>query len=491
MNAISTKKKTIESIKPFKLAKYFSLSTLVVILVSSLFVSSFISQRAKAILLQKSEQYSLLVAENLNHQVFYQFTLPTLVTDGEIRLSRETQYERLDKVVRNTIHGFSIENVNIYDPEQVLSYSTEREKIGAKGTLGDLFDRAMKEESISFVASDNNMILDLGFGFGAHKLKTYLPMWEERPMSWKRGKVLGVFEITQDVTHDYEIIRKFQLIVAASFLALVGILLMAILFLARRAETIIGARTTERFRLEEQLHQAERLAALGEMIAGVSHEIRNPLGIIRSTAELLQSRIENDRQKRLSSIIVEESTRLNDILTEFLDFARPKMLRPSKCRVEEVVERNLNVMEAECLRLGVTVQRDYQTGDYTFDADCDLLYRAFLNILANSLQAMPQGGELFVRTQILNGKEGDPACVEIQFQDTGPGIPPEVRKKIFNPFFTTREKGTGLGLAIVQSIVDNHNGDIEVESREGRGTIISIRLPLAQPEVDMEDGIAV
>ena len=486
MKSISSKKKTIESIKPFKLAKYLSLSSLAVILVSSLIFSSFISQRAKAILLQKSEQYSLLVAENLNHQVFYQFTLPTLVTDGEIRLSRENQYERLDKVVRNTIHGFAIETVNIYDPEEVLSYSTEKEKIGSKGTLGDLFNRAMKEESISLLISEGNPAVQFGLFDGVHKLKTYLPMWEERPMSWKRGKVLGVFEITQDVTHDYEIIRKFQLIVAASFLVFLGILLMTILFIARRAETIIGARTAERIRLEEQLHQAERLAALGEMIAGVSHEIRNPLGIIRSTAELLQTRIENERQKRLSSIIVEESTRLNDILTEFLDFARPKDLRPSKCRVEEVIERNLRVFEAECLRLGVDVRRDYQTGSsYTLDADCDLLYRAFLNILANALQAMPEGGSLLVHTNLVNGKEGE-SLVEIHFKDTGPGIPSDVRKKIFNPFFTTREKGTGLGLAIVQTIVDNHNGEIEVESMEGRGDRRPHPLaPWVQPEPEI------
>ncbi|MCE5243062.1 MAG: two-component sensor histidine kinase, partial [Desulfobacteraceae bacterium] len=407
-----------------------------------------------------------------------------------IRLSRENQYERLDKVVRNTIHGFSIESVNIYDPEQVLSYSTEKEKIGTKGTLGELFNRAMKEESISFVASERGRWFDFGFGGNVHKLKTYLPMWEERPMSWKRGKVLGVFEITQNVSHDYEIIWKFQMIVGISFLIFVGILLMTILFIARRAETIIGARTAERIKLEEQLHQAERLAALGEMIAGVSHEIRNPLGIIRSTAELLQSRIENDRQKRLSSIIVEESTRLNDILTEFLDFARPKVLRPSKCRIEEVIDRNLKVIEAEALRLGVSIERDYKTGSYILEADCDLLYRAFLNILANSLQAMPEGGALVVRTHLVNGN-GHPSQVEIHFEDTGPGIPQEVVKKIFNPFFTTREKGTGLGLAIVQSIVDNHNGDIEVENRKGKGTAIVIRLPLVQPDSETENGIAV
>ena len=221
------------------------------------------------------------------------------------------------------------------------------------------------------------------------------------------------------------------------------------------------------------------------MIAGVSHEIRNPLGIIRSTAEFLDCRMHDDKQKRFSSIIVEESTRLNDILTEFLDFARPKRLRPATCKIEDILDRNLSVMEAECHRLGIEVQKCYQTGDCCLEADQDLLYRAFVNIFANSLQAMPEGGMLTMRTSITNGRDGA-SLVEIQVQDTGTGIPKETMKKIFNPFFTTREKGTGLGLAIVQTIIDNHSGEIEVVSREGQGATIIIRLPLTQPEFEAE-----
>ena len=215
-------------------------------------------------------------------------------------------------------------------------------------------------------------------------------------------------------------------------------------------------------------------------MAGVSHEIRNPLGIIRSTAELLDSRIDNQRHKRLTGIIVEEATRLNDILTEFLDFARPKTLRLSSCRIEELVERNLHNVEAECHKRRISLQRDYHAGDYTLQADADLLFRALLNIVANALQAMPDGGVLRVRTELRNAK-GAPQ-VELRIQDTGPGIPEDLRPKVFNPFFTTREKGTGLGLAIVQSIVSGHHGEVEVDSQPGQGTAIVIRLPLSQDE---------
>lgn len=479
MKSLKTKKRDLESVKPFRLVKYLSLSSLVVILISTVLLSGFISQRAKAILLQKSEQYAHLLAENINHQVFFEFTLPTLIVDGEIRLSRKNQYERLDKVVRNTIHGFSVERVNIYDPDQVLTYSTVPGNIGTKGDLGAPFQKALKEESVSFLVGGGESISGLGWGDSVRQLKTYIPMWEELPMSVKKGKILGVFEITQDMSRDYESIYRFQLIIILSFLVFVGVLFTTILLIARRADTAIAARTYERNKLEEQLHQAERLAALGEMVAGVSHEIRNPLGIIRSTAELLHSRVENDRQKRFAYIIVEEATRLNDILTEFLDFARPKTLSPSQCCVEDILNKNLSVLEPECQKLGVQVERHYETGNYTLEADSDMLYRAFVNLFSNALQAMPRGGALRIETALVNGKRGLPE-VEIQIIDTGQGIPLETQKKIFNPFFTTHESGTGLGLAIVQSIIDSHNGDIELKSQEGKGTAVIIRLPLFQ-----------
>ena len=481
MRSIEAKKKVLESVKPFQLVKYLALSSLMVILVCTIMLSGFISQKAKAILLKKSEQYALIVAENLNHQVFFQFTVPTLISEGEIRLSRESQSDRLDKVVRNTIHGLAVESVNIYDPDEILTYSTNKEMIGNKGAMGPIFARVLQEESVSVLSAEETHFFGLPWKGQVRKLTTYLPMWEERPLSWRKGKVLGVFEITQDITQDYRNIHSFQWIVASSLLLFVGVLFVMILLIGRRAEKIITARARERYKLEEQLHQAERLASLGEMIAGVSHEIRNPLGIIRSTAELLECRIQEEKQKKFSSIIVEESTRLNDILTEFLDFARPQDLRPSECKIEDILDRNLNVVDAECQRLGIMVERQYMTGDYCLEADYDLLYRAFVNIFANSIQAMPEGGRLVIRTSITNGRDGN-SLVELQVCDTGPGIPKQALKKIFNPFFTTREKGTGLGLAIVQSIIDNHGGDIEVVSGEGQGTTIIIRIPLTQPE---------
>ena len=472
---IAAEKSNLETVKPFQLVKYLSLSSLMVILVGTLFLASFISQWAKAILVKKSEKYAFLAAENLNHQVFFQFTVPTLITEGEIRLSRQSQFERLDKVVRNTIHGFNIEQVKIYDPEQVLTYSTDPEEIGRKEELGTPFSLALSGQSTSLLNTEGGSFMGFEWGEGSRKLKTYLPMQVERPMSWLRGQVLGVFEITQDVTGDYETIHRFQWIVVVSSLLFVSIVFVTLLFIAKRAERIISARARESRKLEEQLHQSERLAALGEMVAGVSHEIRNPLGIIQSTAELLYGRMENDRHKKLSGIIVEEAVRLNNILTEFLDFARPKTLRLMPCRLEDILERNLTNIEVECRKRGIQVERQYGAQREIL-ADADLLFRATVNLLSNALQAMPDGGILRIRTALHNGKGKD--MIELRIQDTGQGIPLDLRQKIFNPFFTTKEKGTGLGLSIVQSIIDSHHGDIELVSEVGKGTTIVIRLPI-------------
>ncbi len=469
--------------KPFQLVKYISFSSLAVILISMIVFSGFITQRAKGILMHKSEQYASLVAENLNHQVFFQFTLPTLIADGEIRLSRENQYARLDRVVRNTIHGFALERVNIYNPEMILTYSTEPDKIGTKGDLGKVFERTLQQESVSVLHGEEKSFLGIQWTGGMRQLVTYVPMWEERPLTYKKGKVLGVFEIIQDVTEDYVNIQRFQFIVILSCLILMGVVFATILILSRRAEKIIAARAALQKKLEEKLHQSERLAALGEMIAGVSHEIRNPLGIIRSCAEMLNSRTENEKQKKYSSIIVEEATRLNGIVTEFLDFARPKTVRLHECRLESILERNLSVMEPEAQKRGVVLERQYAEGNFTLQGDPDLLYRAFLNLMANSLQAMPEGGTLGVSTRLVPGSDGPQ--VEVRVKDTGVGIPEDIRKKIFNPFFTNREKGTGLGLAIVKSIIDSHHGDIEVNSEEGKGTTMIIRFPV-QPNGKLE-----
>ncbi len=475
-----------ESIRPFRLVKYFSLTSLVVILIPTILLSLFISQRAKNELFRKSEQYALLVAINLNHQVFAQFVLPTVLKFGRVQLSNPAQYERLDKVIRNTIHGFRIDRVDVYDLNEFVTYSTDRSLVGLSGLGGIDFKLARQGKSSSRLVSRGSLLgLELGAVAKQRQLKTYIPLRMERPLSREGGRILGVFEITQDISEDYAAITRFQTIIIVSFVVMMSLLFFFLRLIVKRAEGIIARRADERRRLEEQLHQSEKMAALGEMVAGVSHEIRNPLGIIGSTAELLQQKTEEgDPKRQLGEIIVKETVRLNSIVTDFLDFARPTAPHFEECQVDEVLERNLKFLEVELQKRDIKVDIRLAENGRPVYADAHLLYRAFLNIFVNAMEALDRGGTIQVITRYKDLQED---TLEVIISDTGSGISKETIGKIFDPFFTTRQTGTGLGLPIVRNIIEGHGGTVRIESPpqelvevENRGTAIIISLPVNQ-----------
>ena len=247
---------------------------------------------------------------------------------------------------------------------------------------------------------------------------------------------------------------------------------MALILIVRKAEKTIEQRADDQRALQEQLHQAERLAALGEMVAGVSHEIKNPLGIIRSTSELLGEMPDaSETQKQLSGVITEESTRLNRIVTEFLDFARPQAPNLRECNLAEIIEKNLTFLKPELEKKGITIRNELDGRSYPLMADQDLLYRAFLNAFINAMHAMDEGGSIAVGAYTKRG------YYVLEIEDSGTGISEENLKKIFNPFFTTKEKGSGLGLSIVQKLIEAHRGTVAIESKEGLGTKVKIHLP--------------
>jgi signal transduction histidine kinase len=282
----------------------------------------------------------------------------------------------------------------------------------------------------------------------------------------------GVFELIQDMSKQYESIVKFQYLVFGLSILIMGLIFLALLLIVHKAERMIEQRALEQRELESQLHLAERLAALGEMVAGISHEIKNPLGIIRSTAELLGEMPDaNDNQKRLSGVIKEESTRLNQIVTEFLDFARPQEPNLNECQLEEIIEKNLSFIRPELEKKGIQVHENLNGRSFRLRADQDLLYRAFLNILINAMHSMQDGGTIDIIVE--EARDG----YSIEFEDTGCGISQENVDKIFNPFFTTKEKGSGLGLSIVRKIIEGHRGTIGIESVEGQGTKVQVQLP--------------
>ena len=461
-----------ETTKPFKLVKYFFLSSFIVMLIFAVSLTLLITQRSKDALLKKTEAFAVLLAENLNHQVFFNFVLPIAVQKNKVQLRDPRQFRQVDIIVRNTIHSFKIERANIYDPLNVVAYSTDQSLVGKKGLGGFDYKKGMAGKySSRFISEKGFFNFRFGSGPPSRKLITTFPFRVE-PGFPQAGKILGVFEITQDISEDYEDIIRDQYLMVLFSIGLMALLYLILLFIVKRGDTIMERKAQEQKRLVEKLHQSERMASLGEMIASVSHEIKNPLGIIRSTADLLEKKvIQFEPQNQLASIIREEADRLNRIVTEFLDFARPQIPRMDQVRIETILEKNLNFLGPELARQGITVQKDFIPGSQTVPLDQDQIYRAFLNILLNAVQAMPDGGKIGIKVRYISRE----AIIEIK--DSGSGLSEEERVKAFQPFFTTKEKGSGLGLAIVKNIIEAHKGTIQMVNSESGGTAVVITLP--------------
>ena len=237
-------------------------------------------------------------------------------------------------------------------------------------------------------------------------------------------------------------------------------------------------------RLEQaqaEARRSERLAALGQLSAGLAHEIRNPLGVIKGSAEMLNQKLEHSDElaRELAGYISSEVNRLSALVTEFLDFARPLRaeLRPTDSVV--LLDRVLKTVADRWTGKPVTVERHHASHLPPILMDESLCEQAFLNLVQNAYEAMEEkGGAL--RVDITPATRNDQHGVEVRLTDTGPGVPDELREEIFNPFVTTKKTGIGLGLSIVSKIVDGHHGSIQVENGGQGGAVFTLFFPLAE-----------
>jgi signal transduction histidine kinase len=233
-------------------------------------------------------------------------------------------------------------------------------------------------------------------------------------------------------------------------------------------------------RAEADARRSERLAALGQMSAGLAHEIRNPLGVIKGSAEMLAQKVHdtNPLASELAGFIGSEVNRLNSLVARFLDFARPSHLDLRPARVPEIVDRAVEAVGHQFPVANVTIQRRYADHLPDILLDSQLCEQVFVNLVTNAFQAADGAGacvEIGIEPEESNGKSGVAVIVE----DNGPGVSPELREQIFNPFFTSKKDGVGLGLSIVAKIVDDHHGWIKLESEDshGRGARFHVFFP--------------
>ncbi|MCP9472280.1 MAG: ATP-binding protein [Nitrospira sp.] len=233
--------------------------------------------------------------------------------------------------------------------------------------------------------------------------------------------------------------------------------------------------------LEDEMKRKEWLATLGEMSAGMAHEIRNPLGALAGAMQMLRNDAPADATgRRLMDIAIREATRLDAIITEFLRYARPPALNLTEADLNKVLAETVDLVQHEARgRTNVSIETSFSDEALTAQIDQDQMKQVFWNLAVNAFDAMPRGGRLAIATGRrkvdVGGRRAD--VVEISFQDSGGGIPKKNLDKIFLPFFTTKSHGSGLGLAAVHRIVDLHGGWIKVESRENEGTRFVVCLP--------------
>jgi two-component system sensor histidine kinase HydH len=230
---------------------------------------------------------------------------------------------------------------------------------------------------------------------------------------------------------------------------------------------------TEIRELENKTRRIEKLATVGNLAAGIAHEIRNPLSSIKGYVTYFGSLFEeNSEDRRAANHMKDEVDRVDRVISELLEFARPSDLKFKEIKVRDLIDYSLRIVTHEAETAGIQIEKFIESDLPDLKADPDRLTQVLLNLYINSIQAMAKGGNLIVQAGIKGSK------LILDVSDTGMGIPLKNLKHIFDPYFTTKNKGTGLGLAIAHKIVENHNGFMQVKSTEKLGTTISLELPI-------------
>ena len=229
--------------------------------------------------------------------------------------------------------------------------------------------------------------------------------------------------------------------------------------------------------LQRELARRERLSSLGQMAAGLAHEIKNPLGSIQGAAEILGDDAPADsRRRELFEILRKESKRLGTVVDDFLTFARPRPLSLAPLDLGAVAERAATQMTIDATARHITIERQREPDLPRVAGDAERLHQVFLNLLLNALATSVDGGRVVVSS--FRSERDGVACAAVSVRDFGSGIAPDALPRVFDPFFTTRENGVGLGLSISHTIVQEHGGWIDVDSVPGAGTVVTVVLPI-------------
>ena len=448
-------------------------------------VSTYLGNTASKTLIAKNHNFSTLLADYLNNQIYRRFTQPTMLIFGRIALRNPEQYRQLDLIIKSIIQGLNVENLRIYAKDHTITYSMDEAELGRSDGTPPSVDAAVTANQPIFDLDATipywQAFFRLSLEPNTFRMRTTAPLRIEGPLisapSPGEESVMGVLEFSQDVTGDIENAIRFQQLILAVTLLGSGMLMGLLLLLVRRAEHALAVRMAEEQRLLRELHQHEKLAGMGRVVASIAHEIRNPLGIISSSAELLIKRAAkaDPVTSRILQAVYDEAKRLSRTVSDFLDYARPKQPKQEPADVGALVSQALAFLGPDLADKDIGVVRSGELdAQLSVTGDKDLLYRAFYNIMSNAMQAMGSSGTLTIH--ISRTREPEPR-IHLLFHDTGPGFPEDSLNQLLDPFFTTKEGGTGLGLPIVNSIISSHGGTLALSNAEDGGAQVSVTLP--------------
>ena len=461
--------------KPFQLVKFLSWSSLVLIVGMSIFIVVILGNYAQKTVVEKDKDFALLLSENLNHQVFQRFILPTVMGFGEVQLEREAQYERLDQVVKSTIHGFKMLNLRIYDLDKEVSYSMSESEVGKTDLAGRAVSEAADGEfNFEVIKKDVSMwsYFQLQVPEESYVLRTTRPLRTEKSLSEKnKGKIIGILQFSQDITSDYKTIKYFQGIIAGVALLSSMVLFLVLYRIIVRADKILADRIQEKERMERLLHQNEKLASMGRVLSGIANKLKNPLSTIQTSASYLVKRYqsENNLESRFARNIFEESKKLSQAVENFQHYAEPKQPRMGNVDLSEICRDVLEFLEPETRNKRIQVKNNLPEGIIK-SGDRELLFKVFYNILLNACQAVDPDGEV-----ILQWNEQEKM---LQVIDSGPGLDRETQENCLEPFYTTQEQGVGLGLAIAENILKNHGASLILDNaKQATGAEVRISFP--------------
>lgn len=448
--------------RPRTVSMWFALATLLCIEAITIFTGVFFIYRHRAEMLQRATvDATLRVKDEIYDHLRPQDLQPPYPSDIEKKLERfESDLRRFSSFFR----------VKIYSHEGTILWSDEKNLIGRRFTH-DALQKALRGETISEVKSPRETEHEYERGYRQF-MEIYIPVSVE-----PGGNVVAVVEAYSDVSNLMNEMRKGQLATVGIALASGGLIFLIPLYIMGRANRVQEILERETRRAREQLVRSEKLASMGRLTAGVSHEILNPLfGITTSLQTLIN---DPDTPSEITSDLrdmQEQANRIAKITQDLNYFARHRLPERRSVDLNETVKRTLSLVKHELRLQNIAVELDLPEGMPPIFADQDQLQQVILNLLTNARDAMPDGGRLVLSTDTVQ-TDGQ-VFVELQVEDTGPGIAPEHMGKIFEPFFTTKPegKGTGMGLSICHGIIKSHGGAIWAENVPEGGAVFVIQL---------------